>query len=448
VALVLKRILLVLGLWLLLSAATIRCSSGTFRDDDDNDRPGQNRAPVASNSFLQTSLNQAVSDRMQATDPDGDTLSFRVTAGPDRGSLTRLDDRGFFTYLPAEPGSDQFSFRANDGELDSNTAQVVIRVLLTAADTGGRTKPGGTTGLAGVFPDAARPDGLLVLWGGAAGSLDSVPAAGPVETRLAAVAAVAVDPWQAGRLVALRKDGRLLESRDAGISWAGRGRLARPAAGAELALAGTRVVIARPAPVCGAGAPAPAVHGALSAIEVCGHAPFVGADGDAYVLTGAPGAAELTALAPGVIPATGAPPANLREAESSGSAEARPVGRILGRAVIRAGSDLRRAGRLWVLDAGPNGYRLRVSDDAGLRWTAPDPLPAGRAVDALTDAAGRLWLAVAVGDRETLVYQLDGQAWTSTGGAAAAAGRLHRCGGGVCLLDPDGQRLWRLPAGG
>ena len=425
-ALVLKRILLVLGLWLLLSAATIRCSSGTFQDDDDSDRPDRNRAPVANNSFLQTSLKQAVSDRMQATDPDGDTLSFRVIAGPDRGSLTRLDDRGFFTYLPAELGSDQFSFRANDGELDSNTAQVVIRVFLTAAGAGGRAKPGAAIGLAGVFPDAAGPDGLLVLWGGAGGSLDRVPAAGPVETRLAAVAAVAADPWQAGRLVALQEDGLLLESRDAGMSWAQRGRRARPEAGVELALTGTRVVIARPAPVCGAGVPAPAVHGALTATEACGHAPFVGPGGDAYVLSGESGNAELVALATRVTPAR----------------------QILGRAVIRAGSDPRRAGRLWVLEAGSNGPRLRVSDDGGLHWTTPGPLPAGRAFDALTDDAGGLWVAVAVGDRETQVYRLLGQTWVSAGSVAAAAGRLHRCGEGVCLLDRSGQRLWRLPTGG
>jgi hypothetical protein len=467
VALVFKRIVLVLGLWLFLTAATIRCSSGTFQDDDDEDKPDRNRAPVASNSFLQTSLNQDVSDRMQALDPDGDPLTFRVTAGPDRGSLTRLDDRGFFTYRPAELGSDQFSFRANDGELDSNTAQVVIRSTLTAAGAAGRSKPGRASGLAGVYPDDARPDALLVLWEGPDGSLESVPGAGagPIETRLARVAALAADPWQPGRLLALQMDGRLVESRDAGLSWAPRGRLAPPGRGVELALADTRVVIARAAPVCGAGVSAPVVTGSLNATEVCGHAPFIGPDNNAYVLTGEPGNAALVSIEATVSPRAATVPARAAAAETAAvarSAERAPAGaaaagstardsilagRILGRGVIRAGSDPRRPGRVWVLDGGPNGDRLRVSDDAGFHWAAPVPLPSGRGVDALADAAGRLWVVVVAGDRKTLVYRLDGQGWTTVAGVAAVAGRLHRCGGPLCLLDPSGRRLWRLPPG-
>ena len=465
VALVLKRIVLVLGLWLFLSAATIRCSSGTFQDDDDKDKPDRNRAPVASNSFLQTVLNQDVSDRMQATDPDGDPLTFRVTAGPDRGSLTRLDDRGFFTYRPAELGSDQFSFRANDGELDSNTAQVVIRSTLTAAGAAGRSKPGRASGLAGIYPDGARPDVLLVHWDGPDGSLESVPGtgAGPIETRLERVAAVAADPWQAGRLVVIQTDGKLLESHDAGRSWAPRGRLAPPGRGAELALSDTRIIIARPAPVCGPGVPVPFVTGKLNATEVCGHAPFVGPDDDAYVLTGEPGNSLLVSLDATVLPSAATdrdralaakaaadahPPGQAPSgaaATGSSTGDSTPTGRILARGVIRAGSDSRRPGRLWAVATGPHGDRLRSSDDAGFHWTTPVPLPSGRGVDALTDAAGSLWVVMVVGDRESLIYRLEQQNWAIV---AAVAGRLQRCGERMCLLGPAGRRLWRLPHGG
>ena len=470
-ALVLKRIVLVLGLWLFLSAATIRCSSGTFQDDDDNDKPDRHRAPVASNSFLQTALNQDVSDRMQATDPDGDPLTFRVTAGPDRGSLTRLDDRGFFTYRPAGLGSDQFSFRANDGELDSNTAQVVIRSTLTVAGAAGRAKgrakPGRASGLAGIYPDGARPDVLLVHWDGPDGSLESVPAtgSGPIETRLEKVAAVAADPWQAGRLVVLQTDGNLLESHDAGLSWAPRGRLAPPQRGVELALSDTRVVVARLAPVCGPGVPAPFVTGRLNATEVCGHAPFVGPDDDAYVLTGEPGNAALVSIDATVLPAAatardrpvaaqaaavarsvGQAPSGASAAGSS-AGDSTPSGRVLARGVIRAGSDPRRPGRLWVVGTGPDSDRVHVSDDAGFHWATPVPLPSGRAVDALTDAGGRLWVVMVVGDRKTVSYRLEGETWTVVAGVAAVAGRLQRCGERICLLGPSGRRLWRLPHG-
>jgi hypothetical protein len=150
-------------LWAMLSGATVRCSGGSFQDDDDTDR---NRPPVASDSFLETRLGSAVSDRMQATDPDGDRLTFRVTSGPASGSLGRLDDNGYFTYVPAVPGSDQFSFRANDGRLDSNTARVVIRVSALGGAAGAE-KPAAAAGVATVLADPVTVDGLLVVWAGA-----------------------------------------------------------------------------------------------------------------------------------------------------------------------------------------------------------------------------------------------------------------------------------------
>lgn len=66
---------------------------------------------------------------------DGDTVTFEQVTGPGHGIVTVSPD-GTFTYTPNPgfSGADSFTFRANDGEADSNIASVTITV--TAAPTG------------------------------------------------------------------------------------------------------------------------------------------------------------------------------------------------------------------------------------------------------------------------------------------------------------------------
>jgi VCBS repeat-containing protein len=63
------------------------------------------------------------------TDPDGDSLDAVLDTGPSDGSLT-LNSNGSFTYTPDANfnGSDSFTYRANDGSANSNTATVTITV--------------------------------------------------------------------------------------------------------------------------------------------------------------------------------------------------------------------------------------------------------------------------------------------------------------------------------
>jgi VCBS repeat-containing protein len=63
------------------------------------------------------------------SDPDGDALTAAVVANPSHGSLT-LVGTGAFTYTPAAgyTGADSFTYRANDGTLNSNVATVAINV--------------------------------------------------------------------------------------------------------------------------------------------------------------------------------------------------------------------------------------------------------------------------------------------------------------------------------
>jgi VCBS repeat-containing protein len=74
------------------------------------------------------------------TDSDGDALSAVLVAGPSHGTLT-LNTNGSFTYTPTTgfTGTDSFTYKASDGEANSNVATVnlmvnpVNTVLITAA---------------------------------------------------------------------------------------------------------------------------------------------------------------------------------------------------------------------------------------------------------------------------------------------------------------------------
>ena len=63
------------------------------------------------------------------TDVDGDALMAFLVSGPGHGTLS-LDTTGAFTYVPAANfnGSDSFTYKANDGSLDSNVATVNLTI--------------------------------------------------------------------------------------------------------------------------------------------------------------------------------------------------------------------------------------------------------------------------------------------------------------------------------
>src|SRR6266702_1886175 len=91
-----------------------------------------NDAPVAANAQASTLEDNAlVLDlRTFATDVDGDALTALVVAGPAHGVLT-ANANGTFTYTPNANfnGSDSFTYKVNDGALDSNVATVAITIV-------------------------------------------------------------------------------------------------------------------------------------------------------------------------------------------------------------------------------------------------------------------------------------------------------------------------------
>ena len=80
--------------------------------------------PIAENLSLNTYKNVAASGTFAAVDPDGGTLTYRVTKNPARGELKQAEEgSAAFTYLPYEnkTGKDSFTYVAQDA--DGNVSQ-------------------------------------------------------------------------------------------------------------------------------------------------------------------------------------------------------------------------------------------------------------------------------------------------------------------------------------
>ncbi|MBI4298704.1 MAG: tandem-95 repeat protein [Chloroflexi bacterium] len=96
-----------------------------------------NHAPVANNDTHNTGKNTMLNVTDNGvlgndTDTEGSPLTTILVAAPTYGTLT-LNLNGSFTYTPSSNfvGTDGFTYKANDGALDSNTATVTITVTET-----------------------------------------------------------------------------------------------------------------------------------------------------------------------------------------------------------------------------------------------------------------------------------------------------------------------------
>ena len=94
-----------------------------------------NDAPVAVNDAYTTAEDTALTVAAASgvlgndSDVDGDPLTAVLVTGPAHGTLS-LNANGAFTYTPAANfnGADAFTYRANDGALDSNLATVALTI--------------------------------------------------------------------------------------------------------------------------------------------------------------------------------------------------------------------------------------------------------------------------------------------------------------------------------
>jgi hypothetical protein len=130
------------------------------------------RCPDGVNAMAQTvnvTTDTPTSITLSASDGDADVLTYAIASGPAHGTLGTLSG-AVVTYTPAMgyTGSDQFSFRASDAVVSSNTAIVSINV--SAAATGGGS--GGGTGGSGSGSGGATGGTTAAAKSGGGGALD------------------------------------------------------------------------------------------------------------------------------------------------------------------------------------------------------------------------------------------------------------------------------------
>jgi len=90
-----------------------------------------NTPPVADAQAVSTPEDTTKAITLTATDGDGDPLTYSIESLPSNGILQNFDpSTGYVEYVPDADyfGPDSFTFKANDGTADSNTAPVSITV--------------------------------------------------------------------------------------------------------------------------------------------------------------------------------------------------------------------------------------------------------------------------------------------------------------------------------
>ncbi|MBF0212888.1 MAG: tandem-95 repeat protein [Magnetococcales bacterium] len=128
-----------------------------------------NTAPVASAGVLTTTQNATGAGTLIATDAEHDSLTFSIVTNGTKGVASLLNAAtGSYRYIPnaGASGTDHFTFKANDGRADSNTATVTITiggVPAPVARTGQSVSYGanddGATRKGIVWPDPRFTDG-------------------------------------------------------------------------------------------------------------------------------------------------------------------------------------------------------------------------------------------------------------------------------------------------
>ena len=98
-----------------------------------------NRAPTEPKERITavTYKNIAISGRMTADDPEGDSLSYEIVSGTEKGLLVLTDKNGGFVYIPMKnyTGKDSFSYRVTD-EYGNRSGTVTVGITV------GRSKHG------------------------------------------------------------------------------------------------------------------------------------------------------------------------------------------------------------------------------------------------------------------------------------------------------------------
>jgi hypothetical protein len=106
------------GYGLVNAAAAVGGSSGST-----------NNPPVANNQSVVTDEDTSKAIQLNASDQDGDPLTYHIISGPSHGNLSGFAQNVSYTPNANYNGTDSFTFKVNDGGSDSNPATVSINIL-------------------------------------------------------------------------------------------------------------------------------------------------------------------------------------------------------------------------------------------------------------------------------------------------------------------------------
>ncbi|MDB2587712.1 Ig-like domain-containing protein [Flavobacteriaceae bacterium] len=87
-----------------------------------------NEAPVALNQNVSLEEDTSIAIILEATDPEGDPLTYTIVDQPTNGTAVLTGNTVDYAPDVDYNGPDSFTFKANDGTTDSNTATVSINV--------------------------------------------------------------------------------------------------------------------------------------------------------------------------------------------------------------------------------------------------------------------------------------------------------------------------------
>ena len=105
--------------------------------------PTVTNPPVANPWSATVPENQSRAILLTGSDPSGSPLTFSIVSGPSKGKLTAIISLGptsaEVTYTPNTLflGADSFTFKVNNGKIDSVPATVSIMVIITSSNVGG-----------------------------------------------------------------------------------------------------------------------------------------------------------------------------------------------------------------------------------------------------------------------------------------------------------------------
>ena len=130
--------------------------------------------PVAADRSAIVQANTATEITLDASDADGDTLTYTVLSQPLNGTLTGNGSMVTYTPTPGYSGPDSFTFRVNDGVMDSRVATVSITVNAgptITLDPAGPIEEGSAPITLGAH--AGDPEGapVTLTWSTSAGTL-------------------------------------------------------------------------------------------------------------------------------------------------------------------------------------------------------------------------------------------------------------------------------------